>query len=120
MGQIKQMVYFLKFSETRLKDLRSNVANFVPNFAHINDVCNARWVERIIGMGVFHDLFEGILSKCDEISINEGGKSNADTVSKAVFHRNALERFDFMIALVATRKVFDATMEVTKLLHSKT
>lgn len=62
---------------------------------------------------MFH-LSEGILSTFDEMSMDEGGKFNADTVSKAVSHTNALERFDFIIALVITRKVFDATMEVKK------
>ena len=94
MDQIKQITFFFKFSETRLKVLRSNVANFTnhPNFVYIIDICNTRWVERIIGMGAFNKLFEGILSTIKEMAINDCGKFNADTVSKAVSHRNALER----------------------------
>lgn len=122
MDQIKQITYFFKFSETRLKSLRSNVANLCdhPNHAHLIDVCKTRWVERIIGMGIFNDLFEGILSTFDEMAINEGGKFNADTSSKAVSYRNTLERFYFIVAMVITRQIFDITMEVTKLLQSKT
>ncbi|XP_057294597.1 52 kDa repressor of the inhibitor of the protein kinase-like [Hydractinia symbiolongicarpus] len=122
MDQIKQITYFFKFSESRLKLLRKSVADFTnnPNYAHIIDVCNTRWVERIIGMSVFNDLFEGILATFDEMALNPNRVINADTVSKAVSHRNALEKFDFVIAMVITRQVFDMTMEVTKLLQSRT
>lgn len=122
MDHIKQITYFFKFSESRLKILRKNVANHSssPSFAHIIDVCNTRWVERIVGLGVFYDLFEGILSTFEEMSANVTGSINSDTVSKAVSHRNALERFEFLIALVITKNVFEMTMEVTQLLQART
>ncbi|XP_057306732.1 uncharacterized protein LOC130644950 [Hydractinia symbiolongicarpus] len=80
MDQIKQITYFFKFSESRLKLLRKNVADFTnnPNYAHIIDFCNTRWVERIIGMSVFNDLFEGILATFDEMALNPNGVINAD------------------------------------------
>ena len=122
MDQIKQITYFFKYSETRLTVLRKNVSGFCnsPHYAHIIDVCNTRWVERIIRMGVFNDLFEGILLTFEEMAINANGTINSDTVSKAVSHRNALERFEFIVAMVITRKVFDLTMEVTRLLQART
>jgi hypothetical protein len=122
MDEIKQITYFFNFSETRLKVLERNIKELCEDTksTKLYDVARTRWVERIIGMGNFQDLFEAILATFEEMALNLENKINRDTVSKATSHRNALERFDFIVSMVITRQVFDLTMDVTKLLQSRT
>ena len=121
MDEIKQITYFFNFSETRLKALENNIKEMSDNTksTRLYDVSRTRWVQRIVGMNNFMDLFEPILSTIEEMSINAENKFNRDTSVKAQQHRNALERFDFIVSMVVTRKVFDLTMDVTTLLQSR-
>ena len=83
------------------------------------DVARTRWIQRIVGMENFHDLFEAILCTFEEMVLNETSAFNRDTVSKALSFRNSIERFEFIISMVITRQVFDMTMDVTKLLQAR-
>ena len=53
------------------------------------------------------------------MSINLDGKCSQDTSSKASSLLKLVTPFDFIVALVITRCVFDLTLPVTQLLQSK-
>ena len=53
------------------------------------------------------------------MSINLNKKSNRDTSSKASSFLRLVASFDFIVALVITRCVFDYTLPVTQLLQNK-
>lgn len=121
MDLIKDMSYFFNLSETRQIVLEKNIKEILPEStkSRLLDVCRTRWVERIVGMGNFQDLFPAIVQTFVEMSENVNRKSNDQTQSRAHSHRNAVERFDFIVGMVFTRRVFDLTMDVTKLLQAK-
>ena len=64
----------------------------------------------------FQDLFPAIIETFSEMSLNTNYEFNNETVSKASSHLNGVERFDFIVAMVITRHVFDLTMDVKKLI----
>ena len=57
--QIKDISYFLNFSEPCQKILKRNVDDVCPESSRkkLHDVCRTRWIERVDGLDVFQDLF---------------------------------------------------------------
>ena len=85
----------------------------------LKEVSRTRWVDRIQGSDTFEEIFVPIIFTLEEMSINLDGKCNRDTSSKAASLLKLVTSFDFIVALVITRCVFDLTLPVTQLFQSK-
>ena len=97
MDQIKDISYFLNLSQPRQQMLETAIKSLCPESRSpkLTDVCRTRWVERIIGLYNFEEMFI-----CYIANICECGR---DTQSKASNHLKLVTSFDFVVALVITR-----------------
>ena len=121
-AQIKELSYFFNFSLTRQMLLEKNVLKYCPDSrkSKLKDVCRTRWVERIVGLDLFEELFVAIFFTLDERASNLENQCNPSTSSKALSFLTLLSSFKFIVALVITRNIFDLTLPVTELLQERT
>ena len=86
----------------------------------MGDVCRTRWVERIEGLDTFTELFVPLYYTLEAMKTNSVGEYNLSLSSDASSHLTRILKFEFVAALVITRHILDATLDVTKLLQGKT
>ena len=121
LGQIKELSYFFNLSQGRQMLLEKNVLKYCPESKKLKlkDVCRTRWIERINGMDIFQELFIPIFFTLSEMSLNVESQCNPATSSKATSFLALISSFQFIVALVISRNVFDLTLPVTQLLQAK-
>ncbi|XP_046857691.1 52 kDa repressor of the inhibitor of the protein kinase-like [Xenia sp. Carnegie-2017] len=83
------------------------------------DVCRTRWVERIDGLDTFQQLLIPVFKTLREMKKNVDKDHSLNVSSDASELLDLLEKFDFVVALVICRNVFDSTIGVTQLLQGK-
>ena len=117
--EIKEISYFLKFSEPRQKMLINSIKEHAPDSQKkkLSDFCPTRWVEKVTGLDDFEDLFAPIVFCLEEMSLNMGRVRNQDTSAKATSFYKLMTSFDFLSSLVITRSILDLTLPVTLLLQ---
>ena len=98
MEQIKQLSYFLNFSESRQNLLEAVITEHCPSATKkkIIDVCRTRWVERITGLDDFESLFVYIIHCLEGMSMNLEKKCNKETSSQASCFLKLITTFDFI------------------------
>ena len=85
----------------------------------LNNVCCTRWVDQIIGLDDFEDLYVSIVFYLQSVSVIEGRVCNRETLLKASSFNKLIASFDFIATLVLTRSNLDLTFSVTELLQGK-
>ena len=118
MDQIKDISYFFNLSQPRQQMLETAIKSLCPESrsTKLIDVCRTRWVERIVGLDHFEEMFIAIVQTFENMSTNLNRECNRDTQSKASNHLKLVTSFDFIVAVVITINVFDLTIDVTRIL----
>ena len=78
-----------------------------------------RWVERVNGLDNFQDLFIPVVQTLREMKKNKEREHSVNVSSEASDLLALVEKFDFIVALVICRSIFDSTIGVTQLLQGK-
>lgn len=119
--QIKEISYFFNLSQPRQMIFEKNISNHCTDARKkkLMDVCRTRWVDRVHGMDTFEELFVPIFFTLDEMTSNLEKQCNPKTSSIASSFLLLISSFQFIVALVIARNVFDLTLPVTQLLQSK-
>ncbi|XP_057295877.1 52 kDa repressor of the inhibitor of the protein kinase-like [Hydractinia symbiolongicarpus] len=120
--RVKELSYFFNLSQVRQQLLEANILRHCPEAKKkkLIDVCRTRWIERIIGLDIFQELFVAIVYTLEDMSMNLDKKCNRDTSTKATSLLHLVTNFDFIVSLVVTRSVMDLLLPVTKILQGKT
>ena len=79
--------------------------------------CPTRWLEKLIGLNEFEDLFAPTVFCLEEMSLNMGCLCNQDTSTKAISFYKLITSFDFLSSLITTRSIFHLTLSVNQLLQ---
>ena len=79
--------------------------------------CPTRWLEKLIGLNEFEDLFAPTVFCLEEMSLNMGCLCNQDTSTKAISFDKLITSFDFLSSLITTRSIFHLTLSVNQLLQ---
>ena len=76
------------------------------------------WVEKVIGLDNFEDLFAPIVFCLEEMSLDMGCVCNQDTSAKATSFYKLITSFDNFSSNVITRSILNLTFFVTQLFQS--
>ena len=85
----------------------------------LKSVCHTRWVEQIIGLHDFEDLYISIVFWLESMSVNKGRVSNRETSTNISSFYKLIASFDFIATLAHIRSILDLTVPVTVLLQGK-
>ena len=121
MDQIKDISYFFNLSQPRQQMLETAIKTHCPESrsTKLIDVCRTRWVERVVGLDHFEEMFIAIVQTFENMCNNLQRECNRDTQSKALSHLKLVTSYEFIVALVITRNVFDLTIDVTRVLQAR-
>ena len=86
----------------------------------LQDVCQTRWVSRILGLETFLELYEALVKIFEEIYHQEEGKFNRDSVKRASWFFLLITTFDFIVKMVVFYHIMAITLPATILLQSET
>ena len=113
LDSIREVSYFFNFSQTRQQILDNHINNLFPasRVTKLKDVCRTRWVDRIEGLDTFQTLYVAVVFTLEDIFLKR--LCNRDTISKALSYYKLLTNFEFIVALVITRSVFDIMLPAT-------
>ncbi len=75
-------------------------------------ICKATWVEQV---DTFQELFIPLIDTLQDVANNVSGGSKPSLSADASCLLALITHFDFIVALVITRNILDATLPVTEL-----
>ena len=120
---VNEVSHFIRVFQTRSIPFEKNIIVHLPDSetrkSKLIDVCRTRWVERIEGLDTFQELFIPLFYTVDEMAVNLDGEFSPAVSNDAASHLMRICKFDFIVALVITRRVLDATLALTQLLQRK-
>lgn len=123
LNRVKKVSDFFNISPTRQIPLEKNIdlhgSLSAGRKKKLIDVCRTRWVERIDGLDTFQQLLIPVFKTLREMKKNVDKDHSLNVSSDASELLDLLEKFDFVVALVICRNVFDSTIGVTQLLQGK-
>ena len=77
MDQIKDISYFLNLSQPRQQMLEIAIKSLCPE-SRSTKLCRTRWVERIVGLDHFEQMFIAIVKTFEDMSTNLNRECNRD------------------------------------------
>ena len=105
MSDVKAVSDYFNSSPKRADYLKTNIVQIFPKDKHMKliDLCRTRWIERLVALDRFQELYEAIMITLENIYKNIGdGESGWNEDSKkdasALFH--TCSDFGFIITLV--------------------
>jgi hypothetical protein len=120
---VNEVSHFINISQTRNmpfeESIKTHSSDTDTRKTKLGDVCRTRWVERIEGLDTFQELFVPLYHLLDDMVKNREGEFNTNVASDASSHLTRILKFEFVVALIITRHVLDATLSVTQLLQGK-
>jgi hypothetical protein len=106
---------FINISQTRNMPFADHIEDSDLNTKKIKlvSLCKTRWVE---SLDTFQDIFIPLIDTLHDIANNVSGETNPSLSADASSLLTLITKFDFIVALVITRHILDATLLVTQLL----
>ena len=105
MSDVKAVSDYFNSSPKRADYLKTNIVQIFPKDKHTKliDLCRTRWIERLVALDRFQELYEAIMIALENIYKNiGGGESGWNEDSKkdasALFH--TCSDFGFVITFV--------------------
>ena len=116
---------FYKYSPKRSQSLESTIKESdlratTSSTKKLVDLCRTRWVARHSALVTFADLFEPVMDNLEQISGNQGGHWNADSISQATSRLASITSFSFISTFVFTSKVLGYIQPLTISRQEKT
>ena len=106
--------------ESRQLLLRECIELFPPDTnKKVEGVCRTRWIEKVIDMVSFKELFIPIVYCLRKKKIYKDNNCNADTSVTAYLFFRLFSTFQLVSCSVLTKSILDIILPVTQLLHSK-
>ena len=120
---VNQAANFINISQTRNMPFADHIEDSDLNTkkTKLVSLCKTRWVERVQSLDTFQELFIPLIDTLQDMVKKVSGESqtkpslSADASSLLTL----ITQFDFIVALVITRHILDATLPVTELLQGK-
>ena len=118
---VGQAANFINISETRNMLFADHIEDSDLNTktTKLVSLCKTRWVEWVESLDTFQDLFIPLIDTLHDIANNVSGETNPCLSADASSLLTLITKFDFIVALVITRHILDATFLVTQLLQGK-
>ena len=118
---VGQAANFINISETRNMLFADHIEDSDLNTKKIKlvSLCKTRWVEWVESLDTFQDLFIPLIDTLHDIANNVSGETKPSLSADASSLLTLITKFDFIVALVITRHILDATLLVTQLLQGK-
>ena len=118
---VGQAANFINISQTRNMPFAEHIENSELNTkkTKLVSLCKTRWVERVESLDTFQELFIPLIDTLQDVANNVSGGSKPSLSADASSLLTLITHFDFIVALVITRNILDATLPVTELLQGK-
>ena len=109
---------FINISQTRNMPFADHIEDSDLNTkkTKLVSLCKTRWVE---SLDTFQDIFIPLIDTLHDIANNVSGETKPSLSADASSLLTLITKFDFIVALVITRHILDATLLVTQLLQGK-
>ena len=113
-GATRKATFFFSFPK-RLLFLQKVIREKVLSAKRLKliDVCATRWVERIDASEIFEELFEAVVLALERKSNNEDGTCQGNRIIDANGLHGTCTSFEFIVALVVSRRGLSYTKPVT-------
>ena len=103
---------FINISQTHNMPFADHIENSDLNTkkTKLVSLCKTRWVERVESLDTFQDLFIPLIDTLHDIANNVSGETNPSLSADASSLLTLITKFDFIVALVITRHILEATL----------
>ena len=117
---VGQAANFINISQTRNMPFADHIKDSELNTkkTKLVSLCKTRWVERVQSLDTFQELFIPLIDTLQDM-VNGESRAKPSLSADASSLLTLITQFDFIVALVITRHVLDATLPVTQLLQGK-
>ena len=111
---MKEICYFFKFYVPQQWKLINSIKKHAPDYQKISlsDFWPIRWIEKVMVLDYFEELFAPILSCLEEMSFNIGRVCNQNTSAKANSFFKLMTSFHFLSSSVINRSIVDSILDL--------